>query len=64
MSFAETPSHAAPHEPRHGVIVIHPFGPYQEAQFLDDPALIESLVDAGESWRLADAMLLPEPVEA
>jgi len=60
MSFAAAPSPTAPHEQRRGVIVIHPFGPYQEAQFLDDPALIESLVGAGESWRLADAVLLPQ----
>ena len=45
-------------EPRHGVIVIHPFGRYREAQFLDDPAEIEQLIADGESWRIADAVLL------
>ena len=45
-------------EPRRGVIVIHPFGDYREAQFLDDPAEIEQLIADGESWRVADATLV------
>ena len=45
-------------EPRLGVIVVHPFGPYREAQFLDDPGEIERLIADGESWRVTDAVLL------
>ncbi len=45
-------------EPRHGVIVIHPFGRYCEAQFLEDPGEIEQLIADGESWRVTDAVLL------
>ncbi len=45
-------------EPRRGVIVIHPFGRYREAQFLEDPAEIEQLIADGESWRVTDAVLL------
>ena len=52
------PSH--PHE-RHGVIVQYPFGPYHEAQFLDDPAEIEALAQAGEAWRVVDAVLIETP---
>ena len=40
----------------HGVIVIHPFGAYGEAEFLDDPEIIESLVQSGEGWRIVDAV--------
>lgn len=43
---------------RRGVIVVHPFGPYREAEFLDDPALIDRLVADGHSWRISDAVLL------
>lgn len=46
-----------PHE-RHGVIVRHPFGAYQEAQFLDDPAEIEQLIQDGGAWRIVDAVLI------
>jgi hypothetical protein len=45
-------------ELRRGVIVIHPFGPYHEAQFLEDPVEIEQLIADGESWRVTDAVLL------
>ena len=45
-------------EPRRGVIVIHPFGRYREAQFLEDPAEIEQLIADGESWRVTDAVLV------
>ena len=45
-------------ESRCGVIVIHPFGRYREAQFLDDPAEIEQLIADGESWRVTDAVLI------
>ena len=45
---------------RRGVIVIHAFGPYREAQFLDDPAVIDSLIAAGHSWRIADAVMLAD----
>jgi hypothetical protein len=43
---------------QHGVIVVHAFGIYCEADFLDDPEVIESLVAKGEGWRLADAVRL------
>ncbi len=43
---------------RHGVIVIHAFGKYREAQFLEDPVLIDTLIAEGHSWRIADAVLL------
>ncbi len=43
---------------RRGVIVLHAFGPYREAQFLDDPVVIDRLVADGHSWRIADAVLL------
>jgi hypothetical protein len=46
-----------PHE-RRGVIVQYPFGPYHEAQFLDDPAEIEALTLSGDAWRVTDAVLL------
>lgn len=46
---------------RRGVIVIYPFGPFSEAQFLDDPVVIDRLVADGQSWRITDAVLLPEP---
>ena len=45
---------------RRGVIVIHAFGPYREAQFLDDPAVIDSLVAEGHSWRITDAVMLED----
>jgi hypothetical protein len=48
-------------EPRHGVIVMHAFGPYQEGQFLEDPVLIDKLVADGESWRINEAVLLLPP---
>ncbi len=42
----------------HGVIVVHPFGPYREADFLDDPREIDSLIASGEGWRVTDAVRL------
>lgn len=49
-------------EPRRGVIVVYAFGPFREAQFLDDPVLIDKLIADGESWRITDAILLaPDP---
>ncbi len=45
---------------RRGVIVIHAFGQYREAQFLDDPVVIDSLIADGHSWRIADAVLLAD----
>lgn len=42
----------------HGVIVLYPFGPYREADFLDDPEEIERVVMSGNGWRLADAVRL------
>lgn len=56
MTRLDTPS-----EPRHGVIVVYAFGPYQEGQFLDDPVLIEKLVADGQSWRINEAVLLAPP---
>ena len=53
------PIHDPAREPRLGVIVVHPFGPFREAQFLDDPVLIDRLVAEGQSWRFNDAVLLP-----
>ena len=41
-----------------GVIVVHAFGQYREAQFLDDPVVIDTLIAAGHSWRMMDAVLL------
>lgn len=46
------------HEPRYGVIVVHPFGPFKEAQFLDDPVLIDRLMADGQSWRITEAVML------
>ena len=43
---------------RHGVIVVHAFGPYREADFLDDPWEIHSLIASGEGWRITDAVRL------
>ena len=40
----------------HGVIVVHAFGIYREADFLDDPELIDRLVARGEGWRFMDAV--------
>ncbi len=45
---------------RHGVIVVHAFGPYREAQFLDDPAVIDALIAEGHGWRVADAVMLED----
>ena len=42
----------------HGVIVVHAFGIYREAEFLDDPELIDRLVAKGEGWRFMDAVRL------
>ena len=42
----------------HGVIVVHAFGPYREADFLDDPEEIDSLIACGEGWRITDAVRL------
>ena len=47
-----------PREPRRGVIVIHPFGRYREAQFVEDPVEIDRLIADGESWRITDAVLI------
>ncbi len=41
---------------QHGVIVVYAFGIYREADFLDDPELIESLIAKGEGWRFTDAV--------
>ena len=38
--------------------MIHPFGAYREAQFLEDPVEIERLVAEGESWRFTEAVML------
>lgn len=46
---------------RHGVIVRHAFGRYAEAAFVDDPAEIEALRQAGQSWRLQEAILIDQP---
>jgi hypothetical protein len=42
----------------HGVIVVHPFGKYREADFLDDPEVIDALIADGEGWRFTDAVWL------
>ncbi len=42
----------------HGVIVVHAFGPYREADFLDDPEEIDILIANGEGWRITDAVRL------
>ncbi len=42
----------------HGVIVVHAFGRYREADFLDDPEEIDSLIASGEGWRVTDAVRL------
>lgn len=47
---------------RYGVIVVYPFGQFQEAQFLDDPAVIDRLVAEGQSWRITEAVMLAPPV--
>lgn len=46
-------------EPRRGVIVMHPFGSFKEAEFLEDPVLIDRLIADGQSWRFTDAVMLP-----
>ena len=43
---------------QHGVIVVHAFGIYREADFLDDPEVIDTLVANGEGWRVTDAVWL------
>jgi len=43
---------------QHGVIVMHAFGIYREAGFLDDPEVIETLIASGEGWRITDAVRL------
>jgi hypothetical protein len=45
---------------RHGVIVLHAFGRFEEGDFLEDPRLIDELVADGHSWRLRDAVLLDQ----
>ena len=45
---------------QHGVIVLHAFGGYREAEFLDDPEVIERLVANGEGWRVTDAIRLDD----
>ncbi len=45
---------------QHGVIVLHAFGGYREAEFLDDPEVIERLVANGEGWRVMDAIQLDD----
>lgn len=55
------PANEGPRRMRRGVIVLYPFGPFAEAQFLDDPVIIDRLVADGQSWRITDAVLLPEP---
>lgn len=52
------PTRPPAREPRHGVIIVHPFGSFHEAQFLDDPVLIERLVADGHSWRFNEAVML------
>ena len=42
----------------HGVIVVYPFDTYAEAEFLDDPELIDRLIARGEGWRFTDAVRL------
>lgn len=42
----------------HGVIVVHAFGGYLEAEFLDDPEVIDTLVANGNGWRITDAIRL------
>ncbi len=42
----------------HGVIVLHAFGRYREADFLDDPEEIDTLIASGEGWRIIDAVRL------
>ena len=41
----------------HGVIVVHPFGKYREADFLDDPEVIDALIADGEGWRVGRTAL-------
>ncbi len=43
---------------QHGVIVMHAFGSYLEADFLDDPEVIDKLITDGEGWRVTDAIRL------
>ena len=43
---------------QHGVIVMHAFGNYLEADFLDDPEVIDRLVADGDGWRVTDAIRL------
>ena len=42
----------------HGVIIVHPFGMYREADFIDDPKVIDRLIASGEGWRITDAVRL------
>ncbi len=42
----------------HGVIVMHAFGKFREAEFLDDWELIDRLVANGDGWRITDAVRL------
>ena len=44
----------------HGVIVVHAFGNYREADFLDDPEVIDALYDSGDGWRVTNAVWLPD----
>ena len=41
-----------------GVIVMHAFGNYLEADFLDDPEVIDQLFADGQGWRVTDAIRL------
>ena len=42
----------------HGVIVMHAFDIYLEADFLDDPEVIDRLIASGDGWRVTDAIRL------
>lgn len=43
---------------QHGVIIVHAFGHYREADFVDDPQEIEELIADGHGWRFVDAVRL------
>ncbi|WP_428375674.1 hypothetical protein [Lichenicoccus sp.] len=45
---------------QHGVIIVHAFAHYHEADFVDDPEEIEQLVADGQGWRIVDAVRLSE----
>ncbi len=60
MNRKDQPNRAAIRSPDgvHGVIVVYPFSTYHEAEFLDDPVVIDRLIASGEGWRITDAVRL------